>query len=153
MWKASWCSLHLCLIPNSQLVSFYRCVSNTVDYWSDRPQENHGPVLLCLLILQPAAVSLCWKVSKTQQNTSAESVFFLNCGRRQCLFLGAEEQGNAKIGSGDLSEFKPFQARYRNCVMRSLSKLQIFSWYVGLCISNRQAAVWLPSCVCANFFG
>lgn len=77
----------LCLIPKGVLVSSHRCVGDPVDHRPHRPQENHGPVLPCLLLLQPPALSLCWKVSPAQGTSGVKdfSMSSLGCGGRTGL--------------------------------------------------------------------
>lgn len=72
----------LCQIPKGLLVSSHRGVGDPVDHRPHWPQENHGSVLPCLLLLQPPALSLCWKVSPAQGTAGVKdfSMSSLGCG-------------------------------------------------------------------------
>lgn len=70
----------LCSIPKGLLVFPHRCVGDPVDHRPHRPQENHGPVLPCLLLLQPPALSLCWKVSPAQGTAGVKDLSMVVVG-------------------------------------------------------------------------
>lgn len=69
----------LCWIAKGVLASSHRCAGDPVGHRPHRPQENHGPVLPCLLLLQPPALSLCWKVSPGNKRVKDLSIATLGC--------------------------------------------------------------------------